>query len=200
MLINHDMHNQDIPVKIKDKLYPALLELCSNNDYHQVNMREIAAQSEISLGTIYKYFSSKQDMVFTVIDESLEKLNDRIKMHVKGLEDPKEIFRKVFWATMDFYDHNNGVAITGFITVPTKTWMEKKTYRRDSTGKVLAEILDNVKKKGGINPEINIRTLNHLYYMFCQRHVLVWYYHGKKWKLADKISDFYELFWRIIRP
>ncbi|HPQ28958.1 MAG TPA: hypothetical protein PLQ82_10810 [Desulfobacteraceae bacterium] len=30
-----------LPEKLKNRLYPAVLELFSDNDFHQVNMREI---------------------------------------------------------------------------------------------------------------------------------------------------------------
>ncbi|HON77797.1 MAG TPA: TetR/AcrR family transcriptional regulator [Spirochaetota bacterium] len=194
------MNSNEIPDKIKEKLYKKVLELFSEKDFHQVNIREIAKKSGISVGTIYKYFTSKQDLVFTVIDEYLCELNDLIRVHVQGIENPKEIFRKLFWVTMDFYDRNRGVAITGFITVPMRNWMQKNAYRRDDIREVLGDILEKVKANNGIQPDMDVRTLNNLYFMFCSRHVLIWYYHGMKWNLADKISDFFELFWRILEP
>ncbi len=193
-------NNRDIPEKVKERLYPKTLELFSERDFHQVNMREIARKADISIGTIYKYFPSKQDLLFTIIDEYMSRLNLLIQLHVQGIESPKEVFRKVFWTTMDFYDQNRSVAITGFITVPMKTWMQENAYRRDDIREVLARILDRAKATGGIDPKIDVRTLNTLYFMFCSRQVHVWYYHGMKWKLSEKIAEYFELFWKILAP
>jgi len=187
-----------VPDKIRDRLYQTVLGLFSERDFHQVNIREISRESGISIGTIYKYFSSKEDLLFSIIEEYLGQLNVLIRTHVQGIENPKEIFRKIFWITMDFYDRNPGVAITGFITVPTKTWMLRDTYRMDDVRDVLGEILARVKKSGGINPDLDERTLNSLYFMFCNRLVNIWYYHGMKGKLTELMSEYFEYFWRII--
>jgi len=187
-----------VPDKIRDRLYQTVLGLFSERDFHQVNIREISRESGISIGTIYKYFSSKEDLLFSIIEEYLGQLNVLIRTHVQGIENPKEIFRKIFWITMDFYDRNPGVAITGFITVPTKTWMLRDTYRMDDVRDVLGEILARVKKSGGINPDLDERTLNSLYFMFCNRLVNIWYYHGMKGKLTELLSEYFEYFWRII--
>lgn len=199
-MVEENNQKKHIPWKIKERLYPKSLELFSERDFHQVNMREIAKKADISIGTIYKYYPSKQDLLFTIIDEYMSTLKSLIKMHIQGIESPKEIFRKLFWVTLDFYDKNPSVAVTGFITVPMKTWMQESAYRRDDIRELLSEVYETVKARGGLHRSIDVRTLNSLYFMFCSRQVHVWYYHGMKWNLADNLPDFFENFWRIVAP
>lgn len=190
----------EIPQKIKDRLYPAVLELFSRKDFHQVNLREISGMTGISSGTIYKYFHSKEDLLFTILEEKISIIGVTIKDHIAGMENTREIFRKVFWITMDFYDHNPGVAITSFITVPMRTWMKEKSYRREEDTAFMKQFLAEARKHGDIDPSIDDRNVADLYYMFCYRHIHSWYYHGMKWKLADNISVFFDLFWKVIAP
>ena len=49
-----------VSAKMKEKLYPAVLDLFSGKDFHQVNLREIYKKSGMSPSTIYKYFPSKE--------------------------------------------------------------------------------------------------------------------------------------------
>lgn len=51
-----------IPKKIKERLYPVVLQQFSMKDFHAVNIRDISKESGISTGTIYKYFLSKEDL------------------------------------------------------------------------------------------------------------------------------------------
>src|SRR4030042_5558529 len=100
-----------MPDKLKERLYPAVLSLFSQKDFHQVQIREICKRSGLSPSTIYKYFASKEELLFTLLDESISEIVSLVKVHLQGLESTKEIFRKIFWVSMDYYDRNPGVAI-----------------------------------------------------------------------------------------
>jgi len=190
----------DIPRKIKERLYPVVLDLFSEKDFHQINLRDISRISGISTGTIYKYFPSKEALLFSILDENISKIGILIKEHISGIENTKEIFRKIFRTTMDFYDRNPGVAITAFITVPMRTWMKERSYRRDAETSFMKGVLIRAKERGDFDTAIDDRHIADLYFMFCHRHIHSWYYNGMKWKLADTISDFFELFWKIMAP
>lgn len=189
-----------MPVKLKDRLYPVVLELFSERDFHQVNLRDISAISGISSGTIYKYFSSKEELLFTILEENISRIGIIVKEHISGMEDTKEIFRKVFRVTMDFYDRNPGVAVTAFITVPMRAWMKEQSYRRDQETAFMEQVLAKARERGDIDASVTSRNISDLYYMFCYRHIHSWYYHGMKWNLSDNISRFFDLFWKIMEP
>ena len=189
-----------IPDKLKERLYPTVLALFSDNDVHRVNLREISNRTGVSSGTIYKYFTSKEDLIFTILDEKITEIGASLKLHIAGLEEIKEVFRKVFWVTMDFYDKNPGVAITAFITVPMRSWMKEKSYKRGVEHAALREPLNKARRAGAIDPAVSNEQIADLYYMFCYRQIHKWYYFGMKQKLVDTIPDFFELFWKAVKP
>ncbi len=191
--------DQIISEKLKNRLYPVVLELFAENDFHRVNIREISNLTGISSGTIYRYFSSKEDLIFTILDEKISEIGSLIELHIGGMENLKEIFRKIFWVTMDFYDNNPGVAVTAFITVPMRTWMKEKSFKRFNDHAILYDVLKNARKKGNIDPLVSNRQLIDLYYMFCYRHIHNWYFYDMKWNLADTIDDFFNFFWNNIK-
>jgi len=191
---------ESIPGKLKERLYPAVLALFSENDFHRVNIREISNRTGVSSGTIYKYFSSKEDLIFTILDEKIAEIAEAVTLHVAGLEEIKEVLRKVFWVTMDFYDKNPGVAVTAFITVPTRSWMKEKSYKRGIEHAALRAPLDKARQAGTIDPAISNRQIVDLYYMFCYRQIHQWYYFGMQRKLVDTIPEFFGLFWKAVQP
>ncbi len=190
----------NVPEKLKNRLYPVVLELFSENDFHRVNIREISTKTGVSSGTIYKYFSSKEDLIFSILDERIGQIRESFKLHLAGLEDIKEIFRKVFWVTMDYYDRNPGVAITAFITVPMRNWMKEDSYRRGVDHDVLTEAMKKARKKGAISSEVTDRQIIDLYYMFCYRQIHQWYYLGMQQKLVTSMPTYFDLFWRVLKP
>ena len=96
----------ELPQKLADRLYPAVLDLFSQKDFHQVTLRDICRLSGISPSTIYQYYSSKENLVFSILDVKISEIGPLIQEHILGLESTKEIFRKIFWVTMDYYDRN----------------------------------------------------------------------------------------------
>lgn len=101
----------DIPQKHKARLYLVVLQLLLQNEFHQVNSRTVCKKSGLSLCTICKYFSSKEEILFRIIEEHIGNIFALQKLHIQGLQSAKEIFRKLLWVTLDYYDRNPNVAV-----------------------------------------------------------------------------------------
>jgi AcrR family transcriptional regulator len=190
----------EVPKKIKERLYPVVLRQFSRKDFHAVNIRDISKQSGISTGTIYKYFTSKEDLLFSIIDEKLCELAAVMRIHLGGTEDIREMFRRIFWATMNFFDENPDLAMTTFITVPQKSFMASKAYKRETEIDIMNEIVEKAKKKGAVISDSEKHFFADLYMMIVQRHIQNWHYHGMKWKLADTINNYFDFFWKVVEP
>ncbi len=189
-----------MPQKLKNRLYPVVLRQFAGKDFHAVNIRDISSESGISTGTIYKYFTSKEDLLFSIIDEKLLDLASLMRLHLEGTEDIREMFRKLFWVTMNFFDKNPDLAITAFITVPLKSFMSNKSYKRETEIDILNEIVEKAKKKGAVISDMENKYFVDLYMMITVRHIQNWYMHGMKWKLADTINQFFDFFWKVVAP
>lgn len=194
------MISNEMPEKIKNRLYPVVLQLFSQNDFHKVNMRDISGVSGVSTSTLYKYHASKEDILFAVLDAHITAIGTRVQQELVEINSTREIFRRLFLVTMDYYDRNPGVAITSFITVPMRTWMKEESYKRESEHRIMKEVLAKARLRNDFDTTVPDRLIADFYYMFCYRHIHSWYYHGMKWKLADTISDFFEYFWRMVKP
>ncbi len=189
-----------MPEKLKQKLYPIVLDLFSNHDFHRVNIREISKRSGVSSGTIYKYFPSKEALIFAILDEQIDRINHRILRHIAGMQDIREIFRKVFWVTMEVYDANPGVAVTAFITVPMRTWMQDPSYQRKDDLSILRQHIQGAMDKGAIDASLTLRQIMDAYYMVCYRYIHNWYFEKMAYRLTDRLDEYFKLFWKILRP
>ena len=70
----------------------AAMTLFSEKGVHATSMQEIADQSKVSKGTIYTYFSSKEDLLLSIFHF----FHDSIKTHILNSDNidlsPKEKF------------------------------------------------------------------------------------------------------------
>ncbi len=184
--------------KQKSRLYPVVLELFSTRDFHQVSIREISKLSGISTTTIYRYFPSKEKLLFSILDEKLSELAGLVSMHIQGLESTKEMFRKLFWVTLNHYDSIPGLAVATMVTVPTHAWMEEGTYQRKDATKLINEIIQYGRDCNEIDPAISNEQILDLYFMYCQRQVQRWCFHRKTKNLADSVGLFFDVFWKAV--
>ena len=51
----------------RDRVIQAAMDLATTGGYDAVQMREVAANSDVALGTLYRYFSSKDQLLVAVL-------------------------------------------------------------------------------------------------------------------------------------
>lgn len=70
-------------IKRKEKKRELMLEvaaeLFSQKNYHEVMMDDVARLTDVAKGTVYNYFSSKEELYFTIMSSKLEHLNVSLK-------------------------------------------------------------------------------------------------------------------------
>lgn len=71
-------------------------KLLSNKEYKELNVREIAKNCNIALGTFYNYFSTKDELILEIVREDWRKISDLIE-RLKSMDEPcKEKIRKIY--------------------------------------------------------------------------------------------------------
>lgn len=59
-----------IILNIEDRIFLAAKELFNEKGYEHVNMKEIAKRADMAVGTLYNYFSNKNELYFSVLEKS----------------------------------------------------------------------------------------------------------------------------------
>ncbi len=63
------------------RIVDAVIELAEKGGFEGVRLRDVAEVSEVALGTLYKYFHSKEDILLFALTEELEKLETAMATH-----------------------------------------------------------------------------------------------------------------------
>ena len=71
----------------------AALELFSLKGYNNVSMNEIAEKSEFAVGTLYKFFCSKEEIYKSIMKESSGRFHKDLLESLQGGDDEIEILR-----------------------------------------------------------------------------------------------------------
>lgn len=176
----------------------AVLDVFADREFHRVGLIEIARAANVSLQTIYKYYGSKEAILFSSLDAWLEKLAVRMIDHLQGIEDYKEKLRKVFWVSLDFFDHNPKVVQLMMSSVYLNTWRKQEHFQNPELFGAFMRVLAEGRATGVLNDEVSEKIL--LDYIFgvlfrlIQMHVL----RGQKEPLTRQAPVLFEMLWRAL--
>ena len=183
---------------IRSRLDAAVMDIFSNADFHQANIRDVAKKASVSFSTIYKYYGSKEGLLFAFVGEWLGRMTERIIDHLQGIRDLKEKLRKVFWVQLDYYERNPGLGRILFMTVPMKTWMGDETFAQRRMTGIFLDVLKQGQKEGALNPHVRAGVLLDFLHGLVQRTFFMWIYRGQEAGLAEQADTLFEMVWRAI--
>lgn len=186
------------PAKVTTRLFPATLSLLMHADFHQVQIRDIAAESGVSSATIYKYFASKEGLVISILEDFLKSMARKVGTVASSDSDTWMKFREIWAQTLLTYDESPEIAVVYFITVPTRTWMLHESWQLNEIAKSISIVIEVGRKRGDIDPDISDTQIIGLFYALVGREVEVWYHSGMKWPLISRSDQVFKLFRKAV--
>jgi AcrR family transcriptional regulator len=191
----------DLNPEDKKRLETAVMKVFSTSDFHKASIRDVAELAGVSFTTIYKHYDSKERLLFTFVNIWMSKLTDRIEDHLKGIENQKEMLRKVFWLHLDYYERNDGLGRILFMTLPMKTWMNDRTFDQRRRVGLILDVLKKGQQNGTINPKVRAGTLLDFMLGFIQRTFFMWILRGQQEPLTKDANILFEMVWQgLVNP
>ncbi len=180
------------------RIEQAVLDIFAEREFHRVGLIEIARGANVSLQTIYKYYGSKEALLFSSLDAWLGKLAIRMMDHLQGIEDIKERFRKVFWVTLDFFEKNPKVAQMMMSSVYVNTWRKQDNYSNPVLFGTFLKVLREGRAKGVLNNEVDEKFLLDYIFGVTGRIVQMYIHRGQKQPVTKHANELFEMLWRAI--
>lgn len=88
--VETSVKNEALIQKRRDQLVKAAVKLFIENGFHRTTTREIAKASGFSIGTLYEYIRSKEDVLYLVCDDIYNQVKTRVSENIdqqgEGLE------------------------------------------------------------------------------------------------------------------
>jgi AcrR family transcriptional regulator len=106
------MEEQKLPRREREKLVQrqemlaAALDLFSRKGYPNVSMQEIAEKAEFAIGTLYKFFKSKEDLYRALVREQARIFHDELSRAIGEPEDEVEKLRNFVKAKGEVFRAN----------------------------------------------------------------------------------------------
>jgi AcrR family transcriptional regulator len=88
--IASNIKNKDLINVRRQELVNAAVELFVKKGFHKTTVREIAKEFGMSMGALYDYIRTKEDILFLVCDHIFKSVHDKLQSSLKSKKDVRE--------------------------------------------------------------------------------------------------------------
>ena len=178
----------------RERIIAAAAKLFGEKGYHDTTTAEIAELAGVAAGTIYIYFSSKEELLVAVFEEFLGEHMERLREGVDAEPTPeKKLVRLVFLGLELMYTNPDSARI--FLSqLRQSTTMITTVVKRSS--RAYKDIIEGILTDGvssGLCREVNVPVAASMVFGAYQSTVLDWVAHECSYNLtevAPALTDF----------
>lgn len=185
-------------IETLERIEKAVLELFSTRDFHEVGLLDVARSANVSLQTIYKYFGSKEVLVYSMLDMMLARLIERMIDHLQGIDDARERLRKTCWVTLDYMDKHPTVVLLLFTAVPVSRHRNIRIYESPELMGAFLGVLKDGQARGVLNDRVSSKVLLDVFMGILGRIALMHVVRAEKELLTARFDDLFHILWRAM--
>ena len=166
----------------KAQILGAAQTVFAEKGFQEATITDVARKAKVSEATIYEYFTSKEELLFSIPKETTEKGNEILEFHLDYVRGAANKVRSIIYHYLNFYRHNEEYASVIMLILKTnRKFMETDAYQavRQGMGLILRVIQEGIESgefKPGTDPylvrAVILGTIEHT--------VIRWVLTGKK--------------------
>jgi len=96
--------NPELVKKRRGQIIRAAMKLFAQKGFHKTTIKDIAKKSGLSLGAIYEYVRSKEEIVVLNMEVFLDTAGARLRQSIKNIENPLEKLRRLIHTELHMMD------------------------------------------------------------------------------------------------
>lgn len=129
----------------RKQIIAAASELFASKGFEGTSIRDIAAASGVLSGSLYYHFPSKEDLLFTVHQESLTAMRQQVEAAIAGISEPWQRLEEAIVAHCHVL---LGGSVTRAILMPPRYYrfpgVKKLVRQRDEYEQIFAGLIDDL--------------------------------------------------------
>jgi TetR/AcrR family fatty acid metabolism transcriptional regulator len=183
----------------RKEILSAAERVFAEKGFFSSTMSEIAERAEFGTGTLYKYFKSKDDLYFTLIDEKTDTINHLVKAELSREASPVVRIREVLGLQFEFVEKNRD-----FFRIYTSERSRFEWTLKDELGKgihdkmvafikILTQVMKEGMKEGEFKP-MDPTDLAHALVGIVNSFIFEWLISPKPYSLVSKRDVALEIF------
>ena len=168
----------------KNKIFDVTISLISERGYENINIEDICKTAEVSVGTFYNYYNSKNEVFYEIYSRADHYFEETVKGRLKKGSTPEGIIEYFHYYAL--YCAKTGVKImTLMMNANNANFIKEDRYMQV----LLTDILEKGLQEGTLKSNKTAADLCNYYFMIARGILFDWCLHDGAYDLCKKMEE-----------
>src|SRR6266511_1842835 len=174
----------------------AAIRVFANNGYFNSKVADIAREAGVADGTVYLYFKSKEEILHSIFDRSMEKAIADGKKQLADITDPREKLRRIALLHLERLGADRDLAVVFQVELRGST-----KFMEEFSAAGFAEYLELIRltfeqgqQAGVFRPELNAKVMAKILFGALDEMATNWILSKRRYKLAPMADQVLDIF------
>lgn len=178
----------------REAILRAAIQVFAHNGYFNSKVADIASAAGVADGTVYLYFKSKEEILHSIFDRSVEEAIAEARKLLEGITDPREKLRQIALLHLERLGADRDLAVVFQVELRGSTkFMEEFSAAgfAEYLGLIRATIEEG-QSAGVFRPDLNAKVVAKVFFGALDEMATNWILSKRRYKLvpmADQVLD-----------
>ncbi len=174
----------------------AAIRVFANNGYFNSKVADIAREAGVADGTVYLYFKSKEEILHSIFNRSVENAIAEGRTQLEQIEDPKERLRRIALLHLERLGADRDLAVVFQVELrgSTKFMEEFSAAGFAEYLSLIRETFEEGQKAGVFRAELNAKIVAKILFGALDEMATNWILSKRRYKLAPMADQVLDIF------
>ncbi len=180
----------------REAILRAAISVFAHNGYFNAKVADIAREAGVADGTVYLYFKSKEEILHSIFDRSVDEAVAEAKEQLATISDPRDKLRQIARLHLDRLGADRDLAVVFQVELRGST-----KFMEEFSAAGFAEYLELIRstfeegqRAGLFRPELNAKVVSKVLFGALDEMATNWILSKRRYKLgplADQVLDIF---------
>ncbi len=180
----------------REAILRAAITVFARNGYFNSKVADIASEAGVADGTVYLYFKSKEDILHSIFDRSMEEGIAHGRAQLEGVSEPREKLRRIATLHLERLGADRDLAVVFQVELRGSTkFMEEFSAAgfAEYLG-IIHQAIEDGQKSGVFRADLNATVCSKILYGALDEMVTNWVLSKKSYPLAPLADEVLKVF------
>jgi len=176
------------------------LRVFGEKGFEDATVAAICAEAGISEPTLYEYFESKEDVLFSISELYTRREFERLSEIAHYINDPRERVRAIIQAYLEFYENNPLYTSVALLTLKgNRRYVASPAYQsvRDAARPLIEVFRDGV-RRGAFRDDLDPYLVRNMVLGFIEHLTIQWLLLGRPEEIAAHTDTIFQMVMRAV--
>jgi TetR/AcrR family fatty acid metabolism transcriptional regulator len=180
----------------REAILRAAISVFAHNGYFNSKVADIAREAGVADGTVYLYFKSKEEILHSIFDRSVEEALEAARAQVQRVSDPKEKLRRIALLHLERLGADRDLAVVFQVELrgSTKFMQEFSAAGFAEYLTLIRSTFEEGQRTGAFRSDLNANVVAKVLFGALDEMATNWILSKRRYKLAPMADQVLDIF------